>query len=259
MKIIVLVKVVPDPDGIYALDSEGNVLSDELPRLVSVFDENAVEAGVQLREDHGARVTALCYGRPDGDKTLIQALAIGADEAVLIEDPESATRGSHTVAAVLTAAIRKLGGADLIIAGRESSDVGNGLVGPLVAQLLGIPFLTLVVKIDVVGGEFRLARLAEGGYDVFGATPPVLLTVSNQLNYPRYPSVMNFLQAKKKPMQRWPVAELGIDLDPAADHQLRLLRRYQPIVLGDCHFAEGETPRDRVSHFVRMLRAERLV
>lgn len=254
MKIIALVKEVPDPEGIYALDGEGNVLLDELPRLFGVFDENALEAAVQLKDEQGAFATALSYGRPESDKSLIHALAMGADEAALVEDEEIQSRDARAIAAVLAAAVRKLGPFDLILSGREASDTGAGLVGPLVAHLLGIPFLTLVIRLEVVDEQFRITRLAEDGHDVFAANPPMLLTVSNQMNFPRYPSVLKFLQARKKPILRWPVDSLGVDLASESSLHPLATRRYQPSLLGNCRFAEGLTLGERVEELVRLMR-----
>lgn len=203
--------------------------------LPSLFDENAIEAAVQLKEKSGGRIVALSCGAAEAERTVRYALAIGADEGILVEDGARAW-DSPGAASLLAAAVQRLGGFDLILCGREAADTGAGLVGPYVAQMLGIPFLTLVTGIEAVDGGFRVRRLCDGGEDEFLCPPPVLLTVCAELNTPRYASFLKVREGKKKPLQRWNAGELAAK--PVASP--RLLRRYPSAPPGECDIIGGD-------------------
>jgi len=182
-------------------------------------------------------------------------MAIGADEAVLIEDAERAW-DSLAAASILAAAVRRLGGFDVILCGREAADTGSGVVGPYVAQMLGMPFLTLVTGIEVSDGVLRVRRMCEGGEDIFSCTPPVLLTLSSEANRPRYPSVMKVMAAKKKPVQRWKSSELDAAAPTAS---ATLLGRYTAAAPGNCEIVSGDTPDARAAGLVSRLREKRVI
>jgi electron transfer flavoprotein beta subunit len=255
INIAVLIKEVPDPEGVFNLDVEGRVQTADLPHVPSLFDENAVEAAVQLREHCGGRIVALCCGPPEADRTVRYAMAMGADEGVLIEDADRAW-DSLGAACVLAAAVRRLGDFDLILCGREAADTGSGLVGPYVAQMLGIPFLTLVTSIEADGGTLRVRRLWEGGEDVFICTPPLLLTVCAEANTPRYPSFLKVLDAKKRPLHRWKADELAVAASVPAP---RLLGRSPSAPPGNCDFISGETADALAGGLLSRLREKRVI
>jgi len=163
-----LIKEVPDPDGVFNLDADGRVRTANLAQVPSLFDENAAEAAVRLKENCGGRVVAICCGPPEAERTVRYAMAIGADESVLVVDSDRAW-DSLGAASILAAA---------------------------------------VTSIEADSGTLRVRRMCEGGEDLFSCTPPLLLTVSSEANRPRYPSVMKVMAAKKKPIQRWKASEL---------------------------------------------------
>lgn len=250
-----LIKEVPDPDGVFSLDADGRVQTANLAQVPSLFDENAAEAAVRLKEQCGGRVVALCCGPSEAERTVRYAMAIGADESVLIEDADRAW-DSLAAASILAAAVRRLGGFDLILCGREAADTGSGMVGPYVAQMLGMPFLTLVTDIEAADGALRVRRMCEGGEDVFSCTPPLLLTVSSEANTPRYPSVMKVLAAKKKPVQRWKASELAAQAPvPSAT----LLGRYTSAAPGNCDFISGDTADALAGGLLSRLREKRVI
>ena len=250
-----MIKEVPDPDGVFSLDADGRVRTAHLAQVPSLFDENAAEAAVQLKERCDGRVVALCCGPPEAERTVRYAMAIGADEGVLIEDPGRAW-DSLGAASLLAAAVRRLGGFDLILCGREAADTGSGLVGPYVAQMLGMPFLTLVTSIEADNGTLRVRRMCEGGEDVFSCTPPLLLTVSSETNSPRYPSVMKVLAAKKKPVQRWKASELAA---AAPLLSASLLGRYTSAPPGNCDIISGDTADALAAGLLSRLREKRVI
>ena len=255
IKIAVLVKEVPDPEGTFSFDGEGRAQIAHLPRVPNLFDENAIEAAVQIKEQYGGQVTALCCGLAEAERTVRYAMAMGADEGVLIEDTERAW-DSLGAACLLAAAVQRLGGFDLILCGREAADTGSGLVGPYVAQMLGMPFLTLVTSIEATEGAFNVRRLWEGGEDVFACIPPVLLTVCGEINTPRYPSVLKVLAAKKRPLQRWKASELAATAPVPPAH---LLERYPLAAPGNCDFISGDSAEALARGLLSRLRERKVV
>jgi electron transfer flavoprotein alpha/beta subunit len=255
INIAVLIKEVPDPEGAFSFDADGRAQVAHLPHVPSLFDENAVEAAVELKEQCGGRVVALSCGPAEAERTVRYAMAMGADEGVLVEDTE---RGwdSMGAACVLAAAVRRLGSFDVILCGREAADTGSGLVGPYVAQMLGISFLTLVTSIEASEGALDVRRLWEGGEDRFTCIPPVLLTVCAETNTPRYPSVLKVLAAKKRPLHRWNVDELAaaIPASPA-----RLLGRCPAAAPGNCDFISGESGETLAGELLSRLREKKVV
>lgn len=252
--IAVLLKIVPDPDGLYEQSAAGEVVSDHLPQIPSIFDENALEAALQLKEQTNCRVTALCLGRKDHESSLKRALAMGADEIVLIENDISHW-DSAGAAAVLAGAISRLDPVDLVLCGREAADTGAGLVGPYVAQLLDTPFLTLITGVTVTDAGLLVTRPCEGGCDEFRVRLPVLLTVTGELNRPRMPSVMNTMKARKTPARMMQVEPARTDRVVASEVRSRRLVE----INGGCEILTGETVSAAVANLLTKLREERVI
>ncbi|MFO1282367.1 MAG: hypothetical protein U1F51_07830 [Burkholderiales bacterium] len=251
--VAVLFKVVPDPEGVFIAGGGDAALGRDLPQVPSVFDENAVEAAVQLKESTGCRVTVFCVGPADAEPMLRRTLAMGADEAVLIE--RDLHWDSLAAARALAAALSARPRFDLVLCGREAADTGAGLVGPYVAQMLGIGFLTLVTSLRSDGDTLVVERVCDGGHDVFRCQPPLLLTITGEANRPRMPSVIKVLQAKKAT-----IARAGVDPDtvPAAPgpRSARLGERTTPTTTGRCSFLEGANASDQALALVDALRRE---
>ena len=251
-KLAVLFKIVPDPEGVFKMDANGGLPGKDLPQIPSVFDENAVEAAVLIKETTNCKVTVVCVGQPGAEPMLRRTLAMGADEAILIE--ADIGWDSLGAARVLAAALKQLGGFDVVLCGREAADTGAGLVGPYVAQALGMPFLTLAQDIKVVQAGLEVKRPCDGGHDVFVCRPPILLTVTAEANRPRMPSVMKMLKVKNIPIRR-------LAMDPQTAPALpgpakaQVLARSTPSFVGQCEFLEGATAADKASALMEALRA----
>lgn len=252
--IAVLLKIVPDPDGIYEQDADRNVVSVHLPQIPSIFDENALEAALRIKEETGCKVTVLSVGQKSHEASLKRALAMGASEIVLIESPVSSW-DSAEIASILAGAIKQLEDVDLVLGGREAADTGAGLVGPYVAQLLGMPFLTLVTRLAVEGDVLKATRPTEGGHDDFTLSLPVLLTVSGEVNRPRMPSVMNTMKAKKTPatMMEPTAAESGQVVSASVD-----MRRLADLT-GSCEIIDAADATAAASALITKLREERVI
>ena len=209
MRFVPLVKQVTDVDQIKA-DAEGNMRTEGVPLKISNYDKNAVEAAVRLKEKNpGSEVVALATG-PNIKEGVKEVLAMGCDKAVIINLAEF--KGSDTLASsrVLAAAIKKLGGADVIIGGEGSLDSYTGFMGPRLSQRLDIPLVTYAVGLEVAGTTVKVRSNISGIYEDFELPTPCMVTVSEEINQPRLPPLLQILQAGKKPITEWKLADLGL-------------------------------------------------
>ena len=202
------------------------------PSLLGPFEQHALELALQLR-DAGVveRITAVCVGESvDG---LRKALALRADEAVQVVGD---TVDPSETAALLVAAIRKIGSPDLVLAGRQAGDWDNGQVGYLVAERLGLPVASLVFRAERDGDRLRVWRVAPGGVEQLGVRPPAVLTVTSDAALQlRMGSVMDRMAANKKPIERW---ELDVDDAPS----IELVRSWVPEIERHCEVIDGDDP-----------------
>ncbi len=257
MNVLVCVKHVPDTETRVKVKPDGMSLDlAEANWVINPYDEFAVEEGIQLKEKLGGEVTALTVGDEEATKTLRQALAMGADKAVLLTDAAFQGGDALGIARVLAAAAKKIP-FDLILCGKHAVGDDNQQVGTLVAQLLDIPCVTVVTGLELEGQAAICKREIEGGTEVVKANLPALLTCQKGLNEPRYPSLKGIMAAKKKEVLKWGLADLDLEASTVgvtgAGFQLRKLElpppRPEGKVLG------GEIP-DQVKELVRLLREE---
>jgi len=214
MNIVVCIKQVPDTTDV-RIDPETNTLVREgVPSIVNPFDEFAIEEGVRLREAHGGTVTVVTMGPSQADAVLRTALAMGADSVALVSD--RAFAGSDTLATsyVLSRAIEKIGGVDLVICGKQAIDGDTAQVGPGIATRLGMSQLTYVSKVESVdgnGGTIVVERLIDGGRERVEGRLPALLTVVKDINVPRQPSIIKMKKARNADIPVWGAEDLGAD------------------------------------------------
>ncbi len=171
-------------------------------------------------------MTVVSLGPDFAQRAVKQAVAMGADEGILLKDQAFEDSDTYATAYILAEAIRKVGAFDLILCGRQAADWDVGQVGVGVAELLEIPCVSIAQKIEVSDGRAVVERLVEGGYDVMEVTLPALITVSNEINKPRYPTLRGIMAAGKKQIPTWDAATLGIDpahTGRAARHSLEAL------------------------------------
>jgi len=215
VNIVVCIKQVPESTEV-RVDPETNALIREgVKSIVNPVDENAIEAALQLREAHGGKVTVVSMGPPQAEEALRQALAMGADEAILLVD--NAFRGSDTLATsyALAAAVRKVGEVDLILCGKQAIDGDTGQVGPGLAERLGMPQVTFAIGLEVEDGKLRARRVLDDLFEVLEVRPPAVVTVVKQVNDPRHPSMKNVLKAKRAEVVKWSIDDLGADAKQA--------------------------------------------
>jgi electron transfer flavoprotein beta subunit len=214
MKIIVPVKQVPEVAEVKVNEETGTLIRDGVPSILNPFDEYAVEAAIQLKEQFGGEVTVLTMGPPQAKEALWKALAMGADKAVHMTDRIFAGADTWATSYTLAEQIKKME-YDLVICGKQAIDGDTAQVGPEIAELLSIPQICYVRHLEIdEGGKHVIAhRETDEGYDVIRARMPVLLTATKGINEPRLPNVMGIMKAKKKPMEVVDAATLGVPED----------------------------------------------
>ncbi len=209
MNIIVCMKQIPDLQQIRI--KERKPVLEGVPLIFGDMDKNALEEAVRIKEKMGTgKITVLALGPAKLKDTIKEALAIGADEAVLLIDPAFAGSDSAATAKALAKAIQKMGGYDLILCGEGSTDNYSGQVGPRLAELLDLPQITYVRELEVADGKIKAVRNMEESFEVVEADLPAVVTVAAEINTPRLASLKQILQAARKPVQTWTPADLGL-------------------------------------------------
>ncbi len=211
MDIVVCVKTNPDLQMVRIKNREA--VTEAVPYKIGDLEKNALEAAVVLRDAVGGKVVALCLaeGNRKAAEDIKVALAMGADEAVVIDDPALAEPDQAAVAVALAAAVEKLGACDLLLFGEGSSDNYTGQVGPRVAELLGLPQIGYARKVESANGVVRCERSMDDMIETLEAPLPAAVTVVSEINEPRIPGLMQIMKAKSKPLQVWSLADLGLD------------------------------------------------
>ncbi|GAB4446152.1 MAG: electron transfer flavoprotein subunit beta/FixA family protein [Anaerolineales bacterium] len=256
MKIIACIKQVPDSEAKVRAEG-GQVTWGDAPLVINPFDEYAVEGALQQKEAHGGTVTALCIGPESAKEALKHALAMGADEAVLVSDPALNEIDSLGAARVLAAAIQKIGGADMVIFGRQTLDNGSGLTSAQVARVLGWPLLGLAGQIKVQDEAVTIERVVEEGRVTVSAKKPVVLSVVQSIGEPRYPSFMGIRKASKANIPVWALADLGIGAPAAAVKRIELMN--PPVNEVKIEMITGETPEEIAKTLVDKIIAEKVL
>lgn len=199
MNIVVCIKQVPGTTQVKINPDTGTLIRDGVEAVVNPFDEYAIEEALRIRERLGsATVKVISMGPPQAEEALKSAIALGADEAYLVTDRAFAGSDTWATSYTLSTAIKTLGKIDLIICGKQAIDGDTAQVGPGVAEMLGIPFVAWVRKVEEVSEtKIRLERMMEDGYEVVEMPLPGLITVVKEINVPRMASLKGKMRAKK--------------------------------------------------------------
>ncbi|MEU9329988.1 electron transfer flavoprotein subunit beta/FixA family protein [Streptomyces canus] len=216
MNIVVLVKYVPDATGDHRFEPDNTVDRDGVDGLLCELDEYAVEQALQIKEhaDEEVEVAALTIGPDDAEAALRKALQMGADKAVHVCDEAIAGSDAIATSLLLAEAVKKAGGGavpDLIMGGMASTDGGMSVVPAMLAERLGIPQVTLASAVETDGDRVRIRRDGDAATESVSATMPLVLSVTDQSGEARYPSFKGIMAAKKKPLETWDLADLGVD------------------------------------------------
>ena len=266
MNMIVCVKQVIDPEAppaIFKIDASSNKLVPPLgvSSVISPFDENAVEAALRIKDIQGGKITVISLGANLLREVVKKPLSMGADELILLEDEAFADGDSWSTAYALAMTIKKIGDYDLIFCGRQAADWNAGQIGSGIAEMLGLPSVTVARKVDIIDGKARVDRVTTDGYEVIEVSLPALITVSNELGEPRYPTIKGIMMAKKmEPIVLKP-ADIGVEPSQvgAAGRRTKLLKLFQPVHDGKCDFIEGESPEEAGINLALKLREAKLL
>lgn len=212
MNIVVCIKQVPGTTSI-KIDPETNTLVREgVESIINPFDCYALEEGVRLRERYGGKVTAISMGPPQAEQALREAISLGADDAILLSDRAFAGSDTWATAYVLSRAISKIADYDLVVCGRQTLDGDTGQVGPELAEMLALPFVAYVSRIEeIVDGSMRVQRMVEEGYETIEMPLPGVITVVKEINVPRLPSIRGTMKSRTAEIPVWTAEDTGID------------------------------------------------
>jgi electron transfer flavoprotein beta subunit len=210
MNIVVCLKQVPDTTEVKIDPKTGTLIREGVPSIINPDDKNALEEAISLKDKYGANVTVISMGPPQAQNALREAMAMGADEAILISDRAFAGADTLATSNALAGTLRKLK-YDIIFAGRQAIDGDTAQVGPEIAEHLGIPQVTYVEKVEVEGNSVKVRRAWEDGYETIKVNTPVLLTAIKELNVPRYMDVQNIFSTFKKDVKVWTANDIDVD------------------------------------------------
>jgi electron transfer flavoprotein beta subunit len=211
MNIIVCIKQVPETTEVKINPETNTLIREGIPSIINPFDENAIEAALQLREKQGGKVTVISMGPPQAAEALKTAIAMGVDDVVLISDRAFAGSDTWATSYSLSQAIKKFDGCDLILCGKQAIDGDTAQVGPGIAEWLSIPSVTFAVKINIDGNKAKVERMLEEVNEVVETPLPAVITVVKQINEPRMPSLKGMMKAKKAEIKTLKAADLEAD------------------------------------------------
>ena len=252
MRIIVAIKQVPAHDSLLRIGGAARILEDDLTFEINEPDAYALEEGLQLKEQHGGEVVVLCGGPARAAQTIREALAKGADRAIHVEDEQFGSLDPLQAARLLAAAIAPEK-PDLVLTGLQSDDLGYGQTGVILAELLGLPHATIIMKAEMQDGGIRVKRELENGFFQHVEMPlPALLTIQSGISKLRYATLMGIKKAKTRELKRVSPSELGVDTGAAS---IEISRLYMPERVKQTQLFDG-SPKEAAAKLVEKLRFE---
>ena len=266
MHAIVCIKQVPDTTEVKINPETNTLIREGVSSIINPFDTYAIEEALRLKEKFGGKVTVLSMGPLQAREALKEAVAMGADEAVLLSDRAFAGSDTWATAYTLSCAIRRLGEFDVILCGKQAIDGDTGQVGPGIARQLKIPQLTYVCRIqeiDPAARQVRAERLLEEGREIVSCSLPVLLTVVKDINQPRYPTFMGIRRATRMEIPVWDAqalpeanpAYLGLNGSPT-----QVVRIFHPPARsGQVTLISGDTPAAVAASLADRLLADKVI
>ncbi len=242
MHFVVCIKQVPETTDVRIDPVTNTLMREGVASIVNPFDKFAIEEALRQRDTHGGKVTVISMGPPQAREALKEALAMGADEAVLLSDRAFAGADTLATSFTLARAIRKLGKVDLILCGKQAIDGDTAQVGAGIAQQLGVPQLTYVRRVVIEGSTLTVERALEDCYEVVTCKLPALVTCVKELNEPRLPSLRGIMMAARKEITVWGArdiaanpARIGLNGSPT-----RVVRVFAPTRRGRGEILTGD-------------------
>lgn len=259
MNMVVCIKQVPGTTEI-KIDPETNTLVREgVPSIINPFDCYALEEAVRLRERCGGKVIAISMGPPQAEEALRETISLGADEAILLSDRALAGSDTWATSYILSRAMAKIADYDVIICGRQTLDGDTGQVGPELSEMLRIPFVAYVSKVEEIrDGYIRVQRMVEEGYETIEMALPAVITVVKEINVPRLPSLRGSMKAKTAQIPVWSAEDIGVEGDKAgiAGSPTRVVKVFFPQRTHKSEMLQGSTE-EQVDNLIERL--ERII
>ncbi len=258
---MVCLKQVPGTTEV-KIDPQTNTLVRKgIKNIINPLDTYALEEGVRLRERYGGQVTVITMGPPQADEALREAISLGADGAVLLSDIAFAGADTWATAYTLSRAVRKLEKCDVVVCGRQTLDGDTGQVGPELAEMLDMPFIAYVSKIEEIAeGRLRVQRMVEEGHEVVESPLPAVITVVKEINVPRLPSLRGIAKSKSAVIPVWTAADLDADkaMVGLAGSSTRVVKIFFPQRTSRGEIIQGE-PGSQVECLIARLKDKGLV
>ena len=260
MNIIICMKQVPDTEAQIRVKPDGSgIVDSDIKFVMNPYDEFGVEEALLLKEKFGGTVTIVCLGPERAVEAIRTGLAMGADKAVHLDDPAFEGGDAFSTAKALAAAIKGME-YDLVFCGKQAIDDDLAQVGPALAEMLGIPQIVVVTKVEVSddGKKAKVNRQIIGGEEIIDVPLPAVLTAQKGLNEPRYASLPGIMKAKKKEVKSVKVADLGLDPNDVgkAGAKTQVLKMYSPPQREAGKMSEGETAEETAPKLAKLLREE---
>lgn len=265
MHAIVCIKQVPDTTEVKIDPDRGTLIREGVPSIINPFDTYAIEEALRTKEKFGGKVTVITMGPAQASSALKEAIAMGADEAILLNDREFAGADTWATAYTLSKAIKKIGEFDLIFCGRQAIDGDTGQTGPGVATQLQINQLTYVCRIaslDFGQKTVEVERLVEEGRELVKSTLPCLITVVKDINQPRYPTILGIRRSQKAQIQVWTSKDLEVEpeligLNGSPTRVVKIST--PPPRAGKCELIAGESAEQQAELLAEKLLAEKII
>ncbi|MBI5399265.1 electron transfer flavoprotein subunit beta/FixA family protein [Candidatus Saganbacteria bacterium] len=260
MDIVVCIKQVPETTEVKINPETNTLIREGVPSIINPFDENALEAALQLKEKHGGKVTVITMGPPQAADALKTTIAMGADEVVLVSDRAFAGSDTWATSYTLAQAIKKLGNVDVILCGKQAIDGDTAQVGPGIAEWLGLPQVTFAVKIEVEGQQAKIERMLEEVNEIVSSPLPLVITVVKQINEPRLPSLKGMMRVKKTEVKMMKASD--IDADPKNlglnGSPTQVVKIFTPPPKGGGQILTGK-PNEAVDQLLNKLKERKLI
>ncbi len=262
LNIIVCIKQVPDPEGpssAFEIDSETKKVNPVgISPVINPFDQNALEAALRIRDNYGGNIIAISMLEGPATPVLKKALSVGANKLILLQDEHFKGLNCSSTAYVLSAAIRKFEPYDLILVGRQAADWDFGQVGPIMAEILQVPSISLATKLEIEDRKAIVKKLRRNGYEIVKAPMPTLISVSSEIGDLRLPSLKEIKEAYKKPWTIWDISSLEIDSQRLETRKICTLLP-PPSRKRECFIVDGDSPQEKGEKLALQLRQDKVI
>jgi len=261
VNIIVCVKQVPEIALIKVDDSSGTVSYPRGPGIMNPFDSYALEEALRIREKDGGKITALSVGGKESEVALKEALALGVDEAICLDDAAFAGSDGQALGYILAKAIEKVGDYNLVLCGKQAIDSDNAMVAPAIAENLGVAQAMFVKKIESYDADkIVVNRTTEDGFDTCELTMPSVLSLVKEINEPRLPSLKGKMKAKKAAIPHWTAADIGADnAMVGASSPSKVDNAKNPPPRPEGEMITGESPQEIAEKLFQKLRESQVI